>query len=316
MGFLPIHRIITLIFCAASLLPSCASDSRLVPNKPLTVGSTLISDDGTFALGFFSPSNSSRNHYYVGIWYNSIPKDNVVWVANRATPITDPSSATLALTDRSNLVLSNTDGQLLWMANLSSSENVTGGEATLDNTGNFVLRTSEGAILWQSFDYPTDTLLPGMNLRLPHNRHELQWLISWKGPQDPSPGSFSFGADPYQFLQRVALNGSRPYWRSPVRSNFLVVGSYVESIKSTIFITVRRIEDEIYMSFGMTGGSSTINFKMDCSGKRKILVWNSSMLEWNDLAMNAIHTDIVVHLVSVIPQSLFRLASVSMVLSQ
>ncbi|PVH31612.1 hypothetical protein PAHAL_9G191600 [Panicum hallii] len=170
MGFLPIRRIITLVFCSASLLPSCSSDSSLLPNKPLTVGSTLISDDGTFALGFFSPSSSGGNHYYVGIWYNSIPKDNVVWVANRATPVIDPSSATLALTDRSNLVLSSTDGQLLCMANVSapgnlaSSENVTG-EATLDNTGNFVVRTSEGAVLWQSFDHPTDTLLPGMNLK-------------------------------------------------------------------------------------------------------------------------------------------------------
>nr|CAB3499171.1 unnamed protein product [Digitaria exilis] len=63
------------------LVASSASVSRLPPNKPLTVGETLVSDDGTFALGFFSPSNSTRNHYYVGIWYNSIRQDNVVWVA-------------------------------------------------------------------------------------------------------------------------------------------------------------------------------------------------------------------------------------------
>ena len=57
----------------------------------------------------------------------------------------------------------------------------------------------------------------------------------------------------------------------------------MESIKSTIFITVRRIEDEIYMSFGMPGSSSTVKIKMDYSGKIKIMVWNSKMLEWNDL---------------------------------
>ncbi|CAN6282512.1 unnamed protein product [Urochloa humidicola] len=289
MGFLPIHRIISLVLCSASLLPSSASESRLLPNKPLTLGSTLTSDDGTFALGFFSPSNSTRNHYYVGIWYNNIPKDNVVWVANRATPITDPSSATLVLTDRSNLVLSNTAGRLLWMANvsaagnLSSSENITG-EASLDNTGNFIIRTSEGVILWQSFDYATDTLLPGMSLRLTHNRNALQSLISWKNSQDPSPGSFSYGADPDQFLQRFVWNGSRPYRRSPVWSNYLVVGPYMGIVKTTIYMTVRRIEDEIYTSFGMPGGSSTVKIKMDYSGKIKILVWNSTMLEWNVLA--------------------------------
>jgi hypothetical protein len=62
-----------------------------------------------------------------------------------------------------------------------------------------------------------------------------------------------------------------------------MVGSYMESIKSTIFMTVRRIEDEIYMSFGMPGGSSTVKIKMEYSGKIKILVWNSSMLEWDVL---------------------------------
>ncbi|XP_034576513.1 G-type lectin S-receptor-like serine/threonine-protein kinase B120 isoform X2 [Setaria viridis] len=294
MGFLPIHRIISLVFCSASLFTSGATENRLLPSKPLTVGSTLVSDDGTFALGFFSPSNSTRNRYYVGIWYNSIPKDNIVWVANRATPITDPSSATLALTGGSNLVLSNTDGQLLWMANvsapgnLSSSENISG-EATLDNTGNFILRTSEGAVLWQSFDYPTDTLLPGMNLRVTHNRHALQWLISWKDPQDPSSSSFSYGADPDQFLQRIIWNGSRPYRRSPVWRNYLVVGSYMESVKSTIYMTISRIEDEIYISFGIPGVSSTVKIKMDYSGKIKIQVWNSSMLEWNVLQAEPVH---------------------------
>ncbi|XP_021307165.1 S-locus-specific glycoprotein S13 [Sorghum bicolor] len=169
MGFLPIHRIILLCFCSL-LPPPVSSDSRLLPNKPLTVGSTLISDDGTFALGFFSPSNSTQKHYfYVGIWYNKIPKDNVVWVANRATPVTDPSSATLALTNTSNLVLSSTNSQMLWTANISSASETTAGEATLDNTGNFILRTSEGVVLWQSFDYPADTLLPGMKFRVTHH---------------------------------------------------------------------------------------------------------------------------------------------------
>ncbi|CAL4942732.1 unnamed protein product [Urochloa decumbens] len=292
MGFLHI----SLVLCSASLLPSSASESLLLPNKPLTPGSTLTSNDGTFALGFFSPSNSTRNHYYVGIWYNNIPKDNVVWVANRATPITDPSSAILTLTDRSNLVLSNTDGQLLWMANvsaagnLSSSENITG-EATLDNTGNFIIRTSEGVVLWQSFDYPTDTLLPSMNLRLTHSRHALQSLISWRSSQDPSPGSFSFGADPDQFLQLFVWNGSRPYRRSPALSDYLlIVGPYMESVNTTIYVTIiRRIDDEIYLSFGVPSGTSTVKIKMDYSGKIKIIVWNSNMLEWNVLKAEPNH---------------------------
>ncbi|KAM3245175.1 hypothetical protein ACQJBY_056482 [Aegilops geniculata] len=289
MDPLPLHTIIWLVYWSFWLFPFCASSgSRLLPDKPLSAGSIITSDDGTFALGFFFLSNSSTKHYYVGIWYKNIPEDNVVWVANRAMPITDPSSATLAFTNGSNLALSDTNGQLLWTTNISatgnSSSEVTGGEATLDNSGNFVLRSSHGIILWQSFNDPADTLLPGMNLRVTHKTHALQRLVSWRSPQDPSPGSFSYGADPDEFRQRFIWNGSTPYRRSSLWNNNLVAGQYVESIKSTIYHTLQTIDDEVYISFGLPVPSvSLVLIKMDYSGKIKTRVWNSTMSKWTDL---------------------------------
>uniref|UniRef100_A0A453Q1W6 non-specific serine/threonine protein kinase n=1 Tax=Aegilops tauschii subsp. strangulata TaxID=200361 RepID=A0A453Q1W6_AEGTS len=94
MDPLPLHTIIWLVCWSFWLFPFCASSgSRLLPDKPLSVGSTITSDDGTFALGFFS----------------------------RAMPITDPSSATLAFTSGSNLALSDTKGTLLWTTNISAA---------------------------------------------------------------------------------------------------------------------------------------------------------------------------------------------------
>uniref|UniRef100_M0Y3I5 non-specific serine/threonine protein kinase n=1 Tax=Hordeum vulgare subsp. vulgare TaxID=112509 RepID=M0Y3I5_HORVV len=289
MDPLPIQTIICFVCWSFWLFPVCASfGSRLLPDKPLSAGSTITSDDGTFTLGFFSPSSSGKKHYYIGIWYRNIPKDNVVWVANRAMPIADPSSATLAFTNGSKLALSDTNGQLLWMTNISAARNssseATGGEATLDNNGNFILRSSQGIILWQSFDYPTDTLLPGMNLRVTQNMHALQRLISWRSPQDPSPGSFSYGADPDEFRQCIIWKGSTPYRRSSVSNNNLVAGQYVESIKSTIYYTLQNIDDEVYISFGLPVPSvSLVLIKMDYSGKIKTRVWNSTMSKWTDL---------------------------------
>lgn len=280
------HNIVLVVCLSFCVFPFCAlSGSRLLPDKPLSAGTTLISDDGTFALGFFSPSSSTTTkRYYVGIWYKDIPKDNVVWVANRATPITNPSSATLALINGSNLAVSDTNRKLLWMTNTSTASN-SSSEATLDNNGNFVLRSSQGTILWQSFDYPTDTLLPGMNLRITHNTHALQRLISWKNPQDPSPGNFSYGADPDFFLQRFIWNGSRSYRRSPVWNNYLVVGQYLETIKSTIYFTLHHIDDEVYISFGLPvpSVSSLVLLKMGYSGKTTIRSWNRNMSTWTDM---------------------------------
>ena len=64
--------------------------------------STLVSADGSFELGFFTPGSPSNR--YVGIWYKNIPVRTVVWVANRKNPIND-SSGLLMIDNTGNLVL-------------------------------------------------------------------------------------------------------------------------------------------------------------------------------------------------------------------
>uniref|UniRef100_A0A0E0ARK9 non-specific serine/threonine protein kinase n=1 Tax=Oryza glumipatula TaxID=40148 RepID=A0A0E0ARK9_9ORYZ len=277
----------------------CASDNRLVPGKPLSPGSTIISDDGTFALGFFSPSNPKK-HYYVGIWYNNIPKFTVVWVANRAAPITVPSSAVFTLTRSSNLTLSDGNGHVLWTTmaksriSISSPRNTKNisTEAMLDNTGNLILRSlADNAIIWQSFDHPTDTLLPGMNLRLSHNTHPLQRLISWKDIRDPSPGPFSYGADPNNPLQRFIWHGLVPHRRSPVWNNYLLIGKYMNNLNSTIYMAINHDSDEVYMSFGMPTGpfSVLIRMKITYLGKVNMLGWQSNISAWTTLYSEPVH---------------------------
>lgn len=290
---------IFLLYWIFSSIHLCASDNRLVPGKPLSPGSTIISDDGTFALGFFSPSNPKK-HYYVGIWYNNIPKFTVVWVANRAAPITVPSSAVFTLTRSSNLTLSDGNGHVLWTTmaksriSISSPRNTKNisTEAMLDNTGNLILRSlADNAIIWQSFDHPTDTLLPGMNLRLSHNTHPLQRLISWKDIRDPSPGPFSYGADPNNLLQRFIWHGSVPHRRSPVWNNYLLIGKYMNNLNSTIYMAINHDSDEVYMSFGMPTGpfSVLIRMKITYLGKVNMLGWQSNISAWTTLYSEPVH---------------------------
>uniref|UniRef100_A0ACD5ZXM7 Uncharacterized protein n=1 Tax=Avena sativa TaxID=4498 RepID=A0ACD5ZXM7_AVESA len=156
-------------------------------------------------------------------------------------------------------------------------------EAMLDNSGNFILRSlADSSILWQSFDHPTDTLLPGMNLRLSHKMHPLQQLVSWKSQHDPSPGDFSYSADPEHLLQSFTWQGSRPHRRSPVWTNHLFRMNYVGRFNSTIYMALHHAGDEVYMCFGMPTGSFVVLARMevDYSGKVNILIWESNISKW------------------------------------
>ncbi|KAL1290963.1 hypothetical protein AAHE18_20G167000 [Arachis hypogaea] len=53
--------------------------------RSLTNGDTIVSASGTFAVGFLSIPESSKNRY-LGIWYNKVPSNTVSWIANRNTP--------------------------------------------------------------------------------------------------------------------------------------------------------------------------------------------------------------------------------------
>ncbi|KAI7757038.1 hypothetical protein M8C21_003151, partial [Ambrosia artemisiifolia] len=123
----------------------------------LTDGDTLVSRTGVFELGISRPGSSDNR--YVGIWYKKIP-GTMVWVANRDHPITGSSPIVLRVNDQGNLILSN-NISTIWSTNLTTpSPKAT---AKLLETGNLVLMDQKEKIIWQSFDYPTDTLLPGMN---------------------------------------------------------------------------------------------------------------------------------------------------------
>jgi hypothetical protein len=117
------------------------SDDQLTKAKPLSPGDLLIiSKDGAFALGFFSPTNSNKSSY-VRIWYHNIPHHTVVWVANHNSPITTPSSK-LATVGNQELALSDSEGRIIWTTARGSSTGGAGAAAVLLGSGNFILRST------------------------------------------------------------------------------------------------------------------------------------------------------------------------------
>lgn len=58
----------------------------ITPGKSIKDGETLVSANGSFELGFFSPEKSKSR--YLGVWYE-VSTTTVVWVANKEAPISD-----------------------------------------------------------------------------------------------------------------------------------------------------------------------------------------------------------------------------------
>ncbi|XP_057474299.1 G-type lectin S-receptor-like serine/threonine-protein kinase At4g27290 [Actinidia eriantha] len=201
-----------LLFSSTFLQFSIAGDT-LGPNQSLADGETLVSTGQRFEFGFFSPG-SSKNRY-LGIWYVKTPA-TVVWVANRNIPITD-SQGILNISGDGSLVLVNGKQNLVWS---SKPSQVLTDEPFLQllDSGNLVLsrnaKMGPDGYLWQSFDYPCDTRLPGMKLVWNSNTSLGKQLTSWRASDDPSPGDYTLTIDNHGLPQLVMNLGSTKEYRS------------------------------------------------------------------------------------------------------
>ncbi|KAH6761494.1 hypothetical protein C2S52_018927 [Perilla frutescens var. hirtella] len=157
----------------------------LYANQNLADGEVLVSASQMFEVGFFSPGTSSNR--FLGVWYKPTP-DVVVWVANRQNPI-NGSKGVLTLEKDGNLVLSSAQGTIIWSSN--SSMAASSPALQLLDTGNLVV-VEKSENIWQSFDYPGDTKLPGMKMVDDVNAGLDKHLTSWRSHDDPSMGDYVY----------------------------------------------------------------------------------------------------------------------------
>ncbi|CAN1231825.1 G-type lectin S-receptor-like serine/threonine-protein kinase At2g19130 [Linum perenne] len=137
----------------------------ITATQSLTGDQTLVSAGGVFELGFFNPGESES---YIGIWYKQVSPRTVIWVANGDKPVRDRFSAKLKISDDGELALFHgRENYTTWSSptyNASSSV-----KAVLLDQGNLVLLQTNGSSsspLWQSFDEPGDTWVPGCKIGL------------------------------------------------------------------------------------------------------------------------------------------------------
>lgn len=192
---------------STSALPSLTKGASLSVENPDDV---LVSPSGTFSAGFFPVGH---NAYSFAVWFSDSPCSGAactpVWMANRQTPVNGLRSS-FYLLHSGNLVLTDAGDTA---AEVWSSETISpsAAELRLDDTGNLVLADDRGGVLWQSFDSPTDTLLP----QQPLTRNT--FLISTRSRYNYSTGFYKLYFDNDNVL-RLLFDGpsiSSVYWPSP-----------------------------------------------------------------------------------------------------
>ncbi|KAG7997844.1 hypothetical protein I3843_01G229900 [Carya illinoinensis] len=249
----------------------------LAQGQKLRDGEHLVSADETFRLEFFSPG-TSRNRY-VGILYNIaddtdrvefVANKKVVWVANRDNPVAD-NSGVLMVDESGRLIISHSGGSNILVSNfVEAAKNAS---AMLLDSGNFVLRElySDGSlseqILWQSFDYPTDTILPGMKLGVKMKTMEIWALTSWISENSPAKGSFTLttGYNMDNASQLIIWREGNLYWTSGNWQNghfeFLRFNSSIYN-----FSCISN-EDERYFVYSSYNNRSISGFMIDPIGE-------------------------------------------------
>ncbi|XP_024636478.1 G-type lectin S-receptor-like serine/threonine-protein kinase RKS1 [Medicago truncatula] len=262
---------------------SCSSDI-ISSDTRIRDGEILISKSKTFALGFFTPGKSTSR--YVGIWYNNLPIQTVVWVANRDTPIND-TSGILSIDRNGNLVLNHNLSNIpIWstaVSLLQSQINSTNVIAQLSDIGNLVLMLkSSKTVIWESFDHPTDTLLPYLKVGFDRKTNQSWFLQSWKTDDDPGKGAFTLKFSSIGKPQLFMYNHDLPWWRGGHWNGELFVGIPNMKRDMTTF-NVSLVEDDNYvaLTYNMFDKSVITRIAVQQSGFFQTFMWDSQKSQWN-----------------------------------
>eukprot|EP00250_Pteridium_aquilinum_P022216 c25327_g1_i3 orf=69-2570(+) len=250
-------------FASSAALDTMELKSFLTPSS-----NPLFSSSSAFMLSFNSPSSfSSTTNLYLSVSF--VVKGSAghpAWTANRDNAVS--VNASLTLSSAGNLVLTDSSSEI-WKSNTAGLGVV---RAQLLDTGNFVLLNSTSGYVWQSFQHPTDTLLPGQDFSDKSSN-----LISNRRSNDLSSGKYSLGFTPNGALQLFHTTTYWSGWDTNSSFQFNQLGSLTpynspSSINSTI----------ITSDYGV---SATRRITLDIDGNLRMYTWDDDSVQWSSVWM-------------------------------
>lgn len=178
------------------VVASADQTNELKSGSTLTPPSYITSPSGNFAFGFLPAMNSGPpNSFILAAWFNLKPENSsqqkVVWFARTGSSL-GPNTGSVVVAQLQSVLsisagrlsLSGGGNNVLWEN--ENPHGMFGSLVLITDKGNVQLFEGGDVLIWQSYDYPTDTLLPGQTLGVgPANR-----LLSKNTDTDFSTGRF------------------------------------------------------------------------------------------------------------------------------
>ncbi|KAF6998008.1 LOW QUALITY PROTEIN: hypothetical protein CFC21_014167 [Triticum aestivum] len=268
------------------ILQCHAATDTLSLSQELTGHDKLLSSNGRFALGFFQTGSKFSDNtpkWYLGIWFHTVPKFTSVWVANGENPIANLSSCKLVLSHDGNLVVLLEETTTAWSTKANTTTNTT--VATLLDDGNLVLRSASNSsnVFWQSFDYPTDTILQGAKIGWNNSTGLIRRLVSRKNTIDQTTDMYSWelsGNNGGHTTIVSMFNPSQQYWSSGDWGG-RYFGNIPETVGQTwLSLDFTSTEEGAYIQYAIEDPTVLSRGIMDVSGQMKVLVWFEGSQDW------------------------------------
>ncbi|KAG6387366.1 hypothetical protein SASPL_152553 [Salvia splendens] len=209
--------------------------------------------------------------------------DAVVWVANRDNPIIDSEEAVLAISINGSLAITKGGSLIIWFATpsvVATSRPL----ARLLDSGNLVVvdeTRDEEDYLWQSSNFPTDTLLPDMKMVDDVEAGVVRNLTSWRNADDPSPGEFVMRIENRGVPEIVILRGTAKWFRTGNWNglHFNGIPRYVNTVSAEPGLVFR---DERLISMSRPYKSTiVIRATLGVSGSVQQYTMNAKRDRWN-----------------------------------
>ncbi|KAM2470291.1 hypothetical protein EV1_045089 [Malus domestica] len=176
----------------------------------------------------------------------------------------------------------------VWSTDLSSTTSSGSVQAVLLDSGNLVLRagsshnTSEP--LWQSFDHPTHTWLPGGRLGFNKITDHTQILTSWKNLEDPAPGLYSLKLSLDQSNSYILQwNRSKQYWTSGSWDDSSHIFNLVPEMRLNYIFNYSYVtnENDSYFTYSLYDPRIVSRCTISTSGQIQQLTWLETSKQWN-----------------------------------